>query len=59
MVLYFIGVCAHSWNIFQHFNTVRPCSILYLSFQFQMNKYEKKLCKFEMHLKNFFVCILI
>ena len=26
---------------------------------FQMNKNEIEICKFEMHLKNFFVCALI
>ena len=30
----------------------------YLSFQFQMNKDEIEMCKFEMHLENFFVFAL-
>ena len=29
---------------------------MYLSFQFQMNKEEREICKFEMDLKNF-VCL--
>ena len=31
----------------------------YLSFQFQVTKNEIEICEFEMHLKNFFVCVLI
>ena len=32
---------------------------MYLLFQFQTSKTEREICKFEMDLKNIFVCALI
>ena len=45
--------------VYEGCTKVYEVNIRYLSFQFQMSKKGREICKFEMHLKNFFVCTLI
>ena len=40
------------------FEGTTECMNVLLPFQFQMSKKEREICKFEMDLKNFFVCAL-